>query len=85
MFVFNDLAHSLCRTHVINGVFISKKIVEVVRRDSATKTGQASPGVLEANAEPRFLHSADTTEFVSQNYSVTEDPTRHLTGSQRKQ
>jgi hypothetical protein len=70
---------------IINGVFISKKIVEAVRRDSATKTGQASTGGLEANAEPRFLHSADTTEFVSQNYSVTEDPTRHLTNSQRKQ
>ncbi|HZH89521.1 MAG TPA: hypothetical protein VEX70_02765 [Pyrinomonadaceae bacterium] len=70
---------------IINGVFISKKIVEAVRRDSATKTGQASTGGLEAKAEPRFLHSADTTEFVSQNYSVTEDPTRHLTGSQRKQ
>jgi hypothetical protein len=70
---------------IINGVFISKKIVEVVRRDSAMKTGQASPGGLEANAEPRFLHSADTTEFVSPDYSVTEDPTRHLTGSRRKQ
>jgi hypothetical protein len=36
-------------------------------------------------AEPRFLNSADTTEFVSPNFSVTEDPTKHLRGSPRKQ
>lgn len=70
---------------MINGIFISKKIVEVERRDSATKTGTAALGGQETEAEPRFLKSPDTTEFVSPNFSVTEDPTKHLTGSRRKQ
>ena len=70
---------------IINGVFISKKIVEVVRRESLTTPKPAPPGVQGADAEPRFLNSADTTEFVSPNFSVTEDPTKHLRTSERKQ
>ena len=70
---------------MINGIFISKKIVEVVRRESPMNTKPAALGGQEADAEPRFLNPADTTEFVSPNFSVTEDPTKHLTGSRRKQ
>jgi hypothetical protein len=70
---------------MINGIFISKKIVEVVRRETPLKTQPAALGGQETNAEPRFLNTADTTEFVSPNFSVTDDPTKHLTGSRRKQ
>ncbi len=70
---------------IINGVFISKKIVEAVRRESPTTLKPMASGVQVAEAEPRILNSADTTEFVSPNFSVTEDPTKHLTGSHRKQ
>ena len=70
---------------IINGMFISKKIVEVVKRESLSKAKPAALAGQETNAEPRFLNPADTTEFVSPNFSVTEDPTKHLTGSRRKQ
>jgi hypothetical protein len=70
---------------MINGIFISKKIVEVERRESSSETRPAASGGQETDAEPLFLNSADTTEFVSPNFSVTEDPTKHLTDSRRKQ
>ena len=70
---------------MINGIFVSKKIVEVVRRESPKTLKPTASGVQEADAEPRLLNSADTTEFISPNFSVTEDPTKHLTASQRKQ
>jgi hypothetical protein len=70
---------------MINGIFISKKIVEVENRNSRSKTAPTALGGQDADAEPRFLNPADTTEFVSPNFSVTEDPTKHLTGSRRKQ
>jgi len=70
---------------IFNGVFISKKIVDVVRRESPSNPKPAALGGQEPEAAPRFLNPADTTEFVSPNFSVTEDPTKHLTGSKRKQ
>jgi hypothetical protein len=70
---------------IINGLFVSKKLVEALRRDAATKTKPVTLGGQEAGAEPRFLNAGDTTEFVSPNFSVTDDPTKHLTNSRRKQ
>ncbi|MDT7602754.1 MAG: hypothetical protein QOF61_751, partial [Acidobacteriota bacterium] len=35
--------------------------------------------------EPRSLRSADTTEFVPADFSVTEETTRHLADVSRKQ
>ncbi|HEY9401591.1 MAG TPA: zinc ribbon domain-containing protein [Pyrinomonadaceae bacterium] len=70
---------------MLNGIFISKKIVEVENRRSLSKTEQGTLDVQKTDAEPRFLNPADTTEFVSPNFSVTEDPTKHLTGTRRKQ
>jgi hypothetical protein len=70
---------------IINGMFVSKKIVEVVKRESLSKAEPAALTGQETDAKPRFLNSADTTEFVSPNFSVTDDPTKHLTGSPRKQ
>ncbi|HEX8130872.1 MAG TPA: hypothetical protein VF527_17360 [Pyrinomonadaceae bacterium] len=70
---------------MINGLFISKKIVEVLRREALSNAKSAALSGQETDAEPRFLNSTDTTEFVSPNFSVTEDPTKHLTGARRKQ
>jgi hypothetical protein len=70
---------------IFNGVFIGKKIVEVVRRDAPAKPKMGALGGQETDADPRLLNAADTTEFVSPNFSVTEDPTKHLSGSPRKQ
>jgi len=70
---------------IINGVFVSKKLVEAVRKEIS---GQPQPTVLggqSKDGEHRYLNAADTTEFISPNFSVTEDPTKHLPGSGPKQ
>jgi hypothetical protein len=70
---------------MINGIFISKKIVEIENRKSPSKAKPGALGGQGTNAGARVLHPADTTEFVSPKFSVTEDPTKHLTGSRPKQ
>jgi hypothetical protein len=69
---------------MINGIFISKKIVEVVRRESPTGVKPSALGGAGDAAGHRSLNSADTTEFVSPNFSVTEDTTKHLLNSPPK-
>ena len=54
---------------IINGLFVSKKLAEVVRRAS---------NIEEKETHPLELRSAETTEFVPASYSVTEDTTKHL-------
>ena len=58
---------------IINGVFVSKKLAEVVRR-----AAQPASTIAESETNPLELRSAETTEFVTANYSVTEDTTKHL-------
>jgi len=69
---------------MINGIFISKKIVEVVRRESPTGVKPSALGGAGGDAGHRALGAADTTEFVSPNFSVTEDTTKHLLHSPPK-
>ena len=54
---------------IINGVFVSKNLAEVVRRVSNLE---------EKETNPLELRSAETTEFIPANYSVTDDTTKHL-------
>ena len=56
---------------IINGVFVSKKLAQVVKR--ATDSG-----VPDEETNPLELPSADTAEFIPASYSVTEDTTKHL-------
>ena len=53
---------------IINGVFVSKKIVEAANREALNRQ----------NSEPPLLRSPDTTEFAPTGFSVTEETTRHL-------
>ncbi|HEX8458561.1 MAG TPA: hypothetical protein VF656_14775 [Pyrinomonadaceae bacterium] len=69
---------------IFNGVFVSKKIVEVIKREHARMDKPKALGGRETDAEGRFLNPADTKEFVSPNFSVTEEATKHLTGTPRK-
>ena len=63
---------------IINGVVVSKKMVEVIEREqNKTKS-------LEEGAAPRGLKSPDTNEFVPVNFSVTDQTTRHLENAERK-
>ena len=63
---------------IINGVVVSKKMVEVIEREQNKTKG------LEEGAAPRGLKSPDTNEFVPVNFSVTDMTTRHLENSERK-
>ena len=56
---------------IINGVVVSKKIVEAAQREMG-------PERLEAEANPPALRSADTNEFSPSPFSVTEQTTKHL-------
>jgi hypothetical protein len=60
---------------IVNGVFVSKKLADVVRR--AARPESALP---EKDTNPLELRPAETTEFVPPSYSVTEDTTKHLKG-----
>jgi len=65
---------------IINGLFVSKKMVELARRESL-----GGPNALDEGARPAALPPADTAEFVPSGFSVTEETTMHLKGPGPKQ
>ncbi len=65
---------------IINGLFVSKRLVEIARQGS-----QAGSNILEGETESHYLRSADTTEFSPSGFSVTEETTKHLSASGQKQ
>ena len=58
---------------LINGIFVSKR-----QADALARRQQAGPDALTKGAPPRALPSADTSEFITPGYSVTEGTTKHL-------
>jgi hypothetical protein len=64
---------------ITNGVVVSKKLVEAARRSS-----QLRQEGLEGDANPPSLRPADTNEFLSTPFSVTEQTTKHLGRSTEK-
>ena len=61
---------------MINGIFVSKKLVQIA--------GEASPVVtdsIDREFERRSLRPADTNEFPSPQFGVTEGTTKHLSTS----
>ncbi len=60
---------------IFNGLFVSKKIVELKRRAQALEPRELPGGA----AQQPALKSADTAEFVPTGFSVTEGTTKHLT------
>ncbi len=65
---------------IINGLFVSKKLLEAARRDS-----QNAANSLEQQPNRQSLEPADTTEFAPPGFSVTEQTTKHLRSSGQKQ
>jgi hypothetical protein len=66
---------------IINGLFVSKKIVEITRREMQ----RMPPNALGGSTAPRSLNSVDTAEISPASFSVTEDTTKHLINSRPKQ
>ena len=65
---------------IINGLFVSKKLLETARRDS-----QNAANSVEQQPNRQSLEPADTTEFAPPDFSVTEQTTKHLRSSGQKQ
>jgi zinc ribbon protein len=63
---------------MINGLVVSKKMVEIQRREMNKGKELGGEAV-----DPRSLRPADTNEFISTGFSVTEQTTRHLAGEER--
>jgi hypothetical protein len=63
---------------IINGVVVSKRIVEAMEREEGGKKE------LDEVPAPRGLRSPDTSEFIPANMSVTEHTTRHLSNVEQK-
>jgi hypothetical protein len=64
---------------LINGLFVSKRIVEIARQGS-----KAGPDILEKEKKRNALRSAETTEFIPSDSSVTEETTKHLSSPGQK-
>jgi len=62
---------------IINGLFVSKKLVEIAKLNSQTHN-------LEGELNPKSLRSADTTEFIPPSFGVTEQTTKNLKSSGQK-
>jgi hypothetical protein len=58
---------------IVNGLFVSKKLLEVTRRPAEPGTSLGQP-----DTNPLSLRSADTSEFIPSSFSVTEGTTKHL-------
>jgi len=65
---------------VVNGVFVSKKLVRIAR-EAALKEGNE---ITTNDLDVLSLPSANTTEFIPTSYSVTEGTTKHLKDSEFK-
>lgn len=64
---------------MINGIFVSKRLVQLNREASAIV-----PEPIDREFEPRSLRTADTAEFPSPQFGVTEGTTKHLSISGSK-
>ncbi len=62
---------------IINGVLVSKKLIETMQRNLKEKA-LATPNALGRNTGPFSLNAGDSTEFVPPDFSVTEDSTKRL-------
>lgn len=60
---------------IINGLFVSKKLVELAKRER-----REGADALESGAGPRSLRPADSSASVHPDFSVTEETTKHLSG-----
>jgi hypothetical protein len=64
---------------IINGLVVSRGLVRLASREAQTRQD-----ALPREPERPSLRPADTTEFIPNNFSVTEETTKHLQGSGQK-
>jgi len=64
---------------IVNGVFVSKHFAKNVK-----DTSPLGPKRIDQGSEPRTLRPAETTEFASPPFGITEGTTKHLSVSGQK-
>ena len=64
---------------IVNGVVVSKRLAEVQEREDARASALGGE-----KSEGRSLKQAETNEFIPTGFSVTDQTTRHLAGSEEK-
>ena len=68
---------------IINGLVVSKKQAEIIEREmKRVRGGEDNSPQLNATATPRTLRPAETNEFISTPFSVTDQTTRHLVNAE---
>jgi hypothetical protein len=65
---------------MVNGIFVSKKMVEAARRTAKLERPPGQP-----DTSPKSLPHGDTSEFIPASFSVTEETTQHLRTSGQKE
>ena len=65
---------------MINGLVVSKKLVEIAHRNR-----ESDPPRLPVEQERPALRPADTNEFIPANLSVTDQTTRHLQSTVKRE
>ena len=68
---------------IVNGLVVSKKMAEVQERELRRTNALGPDSLAGETAAQRSLRPADTNEFIPTGYSVTEQTTRHLAGSEQ--
>lgn len=68
---------------IINGLVVSKRMVEIQEREMRKINPGAVDPLTGETAAQRALRPADANEFIPTGYSVTEQTTRHLAGSEQ--
>jgi hypothetical protein len=67
---------------LINGVVVSKRLVEVIRQGVAAPRREALAQEME---RPAALQSGGADQPIPAGFSVTEEATRHLSGGRQRQ
>ena len=68
---------------IVNGLVVSKKMVAAQERELRKANSQGGDSIAGETAAQRALRPAETNEFIPTGYSVTEQTTRHLAGSEQ--
>lgn len=68
---------------IINGLVVSKKMAELQERELRRTNAPGPDSLSGETAAQRALRPAETNEFIPAGYSVTEQTTRHLAGSEQ--
>jgi hypothetical protein len=68
---------------IVNGLVVSKRMVEIQERELKKLKSLDVDLPAGETAAQRALRPADTNEFIPAGYSVTEQTTRHLAGSEQ--